>query len=207
MFLTFDLFLQKAIDKLSIAIKNSLVSIIQIILTDYTHMDTEFTTPKVEELFSDYLTRIGISGKTFKNYRSDVAHFTGWIIFRVRTFGVSVQELTEAIPFLSDGLAREYKTYLVENNVSSKTVNRRLSTLRHLGRFLLESQILDFDFMNGLQNITLSENVKPDHGKLISGFQKHLEGQNVSRNTVKNYVSDIRQFLYWLEQKSLTTHG
>lgn len=167
----------------------------------------EFITPKAEELFSDYLARVGISGKTFKNYRSDIAHFTGWLIFRVRTFGVSVQELTEAIPFLSGELAKEYKNYLTENNVSSKTVNRRLSTLRHLGRFLLESQILEFDFMDGVQNITLSENVKPDHGKLISGFQKHLESQNVSHNTVKNYVSDIRQFLYWLEQKNLTTHG
>ncbi len=170
-------------------------------------MDTEFTTPKVEELFTDYLARIGITGKTFKNYRSDIAHFTGWLIFRVRTFGVSVQELTEAVPFLSEGIAKDYKNYLAENNVSSKTVNRRLSTLRHLGCFLLESQILDFDFMNGIQNITLSENVKPDHHKLVLGFQKHLEGQNVSHNTVKNYVSDIRQFLYWLEQKNLTTNG
>ena len=35
----------------------------------------------------------------------------------------------------------------------------------------------------------------------LAHFQKHLESEEVSKNTIKNYISDVRHFLNWLENR------
>lgn len=153
---------------------------------------------KITKDFFEYLESLGVSKKTHKNYRSDISHFSGWLFFRLRHWGIVAEELIDTIPFLNPKLASEYKKFLIENKTAEKTVNRRLSTLRHLARFLTASQILDFNFMDGIINIrTLSE---PRIHPLISQFEKQLEKEKVSQNTIKNYLSDIKQFIFWLEK-------
>lgn len=158
---------------------------------------------KISKDFLNYLSSLGISPKSFKNYKSDISHFTGWLIFKAKTWGVLAETLTDTIPFLNKDLASEYKEYLLENKIATKTVNRRLSTLRHLANFFLISQILDFDFMEGVMNIN-SQNSSIQRGKyqyLIQGFNDHLVSQKASPNTIKNYLSDIKHFIFWLEEK------
>jgi len=153
----------------------------------------------IKDNFTKYLTSLGISPKTHKNYRSDISHFSGWLILKIRTFGSFVENLTEAVPFLSNDLAIEYKNYMVENSTPLKTVNRRLSTLRHLARYLVSSQIIDVDFMAGIENASDFKEVKMSEHPAINEFRSYLESEKVSNNTIKNYLSDIRQFMVWLE--------
>lgn len=154
---------------------------------------------KITKNFFEYLKNLGVSKKTHKNYRSDISHFSGWLLLRLRHWGVMAQGLTDAIPFLDTKIALEYKTFLTGNGVAEKTINRRLSTLRHLAKFLTASQILDFDFMDGITNIPTG---RPSliHPVIIK-FEKHLEAEKISKNTIKNYLSDIKQFISWVEQK------
>lgn len=152
--------------------------------------------------FLTYLSALNISPKSLKNYKSDVSHFTGWIILKVRSYGAYIDNLTEAVPFLNKNLIWQYKAYLIENSIPGKTINRRLSTLRHLAKHLLASQILDFDFMEGIENITQTKKPTFSAQPLISSFKTHLEAEKASKNTVKNYMSDVRQFLTWLEARS-----
>ena len=63
--------------------------------------------------------------------------------------------------------------------VSVKTINRRLSTLRKFFAFL---------------KIPVASPNLPATDPL-AGFKKHLESLKVSHNTIKNYLSDIRGFL------------
>jgi site-specific recombinase XerD len=157
---------------------------------------------KITKDFLNYLSSLGISPKSFKNYKSDISHFTGWLIFKAKTWGVLAETLTDTIPFLNQDLASQYKNYLLENKIAVKTVNRRLSTLRHLANFFIVSQILDFNFMEGIAN--LSSNPSFQKGKyqyLIQGFNDHLASQKASPNTIKNYLSDIKHFVSWLEEK------
>ncbi len=149
--------------------------------------------------FLSYLAALNISPKSLKNYKSDLNHFTGWIILKVRSYGAYVESLSEAIPFLNKNLIWNYKTYLLENSIPAKTVNRRLSTLRHLAKHLLASQALDFDFMEGVENTAQVKKYLFSAHPLINGFKSHLEAGNASSNTIKNYLSDVRQFLTWLE--------
>lgn len=154
--------------------------------------------------FMAYLRTSGISTKSIKFYKSDLSHFTGWLLLRIRSLGVLAEELTQAIPFLKVSFCKEYKKYLIENKVSVKTINRRLSTLRNLSRFFLTSQILNFDFAEGLTNISTNPQAKYQISPLVESFQKHLEAEKVSESTIKNYIADIRQFVSWIEEKNNT---
>lgn len=162
-------------------------------------MDLSLSSQKFLNSFFDYLSSSGVSDKSLKYYRSDISHFTGWIILKVRTWGIFAETVTEIIPFINTRLAHEYKSFLTQNNISPKTVNRRLSTLRHLSRFLLASQIANSDFMEGIANIDISASHSPSIHPLITLFEKKLEAEKVSKNTVKNYISDVKHFINWLE--------
>lgn len=140
--------------------------------------------------FYQYLINLGLSAKSLKNYKSDLNHFSQWLIFKVKSMGPCVESFSEVVPFLRPEAASEYKKYMSKNNVSSKTVNRRLSTLRHLSRFLVSSEIIDFDFMKGETNVTEAHN---DTFDIVNHFAKFLEKEKVSQSTSKNYLSDVRQ--------------
>lgn len=160
----------------------------------------------IRKNFSKYLDSLGLSAKTHKNYRSDLSHFTGWIILKVRSFGSYVETLSEAVPFINHDIAIEYKNFMLENSIPEKTVNRRLSTLRHLSRFLHSTEMIDSDFMEGVENATKAKVAKSTVEPMVTEFRAYLEKEKVSANTIKNYLSDIRQFLVWLEsnQPNLT---
>lgn len=151
--------------------------------------------------FISYLLNLQISKKSLKNYKSDVNHFTSWMIMKVRTFGSFVENLDQAIPFLSTTTASEYKNYLSENKIPNKTINRRLSTLRHLAKFLHNKNITDFNFMEGIENRKYQTSKKEvSMQPIVDQFKAYLISEKVSASTVKNYVSDVRQFVNWLEK-------
>jgi site-specific recombinase XerD len=162
---------------------------------------------KISNDFIHYLNNLGISNNSLKFYRSDLAHFTGWLLLKIRSLGAVAEQLIEAIPFINNRLANEYKEFLVLNNVANKTINRRLSTLRHLSRFFIQSQVLDFDFMEDLGNVGLQTLKSKKVYPIFAEFEKHLHQEKVSPNTIKNYLSDIKQFISWLEQEQQFTTG
>ena len=163
----------------------------------------------IKKEFSKYLDSIGLSPKSHKNYRSDLSYFLSWTILKVRSFGAYVESLTEIIPFLNSGIAGEYRNCMVGNDVPVKTINRRLSTLRHLARFLFSSNNLESDFMKDIENVSEIKTHISKVNPIIDDFRSYLESQKVSKNTIKNYLSDIRQFLTCVEtnhQSQLTNH-
>lgn len=153
----------------------------------------------VKKSFVKYLDSLGISAKSHKNYRSDLNHFSGWAILKIRSFGSYVESLSDTVPFLSNKLISEYVEYLTENKIPSKTINRRLSTLRHLSRFLYSQGDVDANFMDGIENINTNSGKKTSAIPLVENYRSYLEAEKVSKSTIKNYTSDVRQFLSWLE--------
>lgn len=157
----------------------------------------------VRKEFVKYLDSLGLSPKTHKNYRSDLNHFLGWAVLKVRSFGGYAESLSEIVPFLSSELCHDYKNYMSGNNAPAKTVNRRLSTLRHLAKFLTATQVVDTDFMGGIGNIHFGTKKDVSVGPIISDFRSYLEAEKVSPNAIKNYLSDIKQFMTWLETNNV----
>lgn len=151
--------------------------------------------------FEKYLIEeAGISKGSLKFYRSDLSHFSGWLLLKLRSIGILVDRLVEAFGFINPRTGQDYKGFLIHNSASIKTINRRLSTLRHLAKFLEAKTILDFDFMESVGNVLPKKAEKQaSFQALIEDFEKHLRLEKASKNTIKNYLSDIKQFMTWLE--------
>ncbi len=163
-------------------------------------MNINTKTDKVLDNFFEYLNSKGISKISHKNYRSDIHHFLGWLIFKLRsTWGTDIEHLGEAAPYLKPDLAREYREYLKVNSIATSTIDRRLSTLRHLGKFFLTSQIMDFDFMSGVSNASAASAKAPEIS-ITQKFESHLYTTRISKKIVKNHVQDVEHFLDWLEK-------
>lgn len=147
------------------------------------------------------LAELTVSEKTLRNYLSDFSHFTGWAIFRLKTNGLPVFDESDLIQHISPHLFEDYKRFLLSNKTPMATINRRLSTLRHFGRFLHQKGILDFDPGQTISNLTTAA-PKKEKELLLESFRKHLEAEGASPKTVKNYLSDVRGFLEFLEFSS-----
>jgi len=145
-----------------------------------------------------------ISKNTLRFYRSDLYHFSGWLILTLRKMGIYIESFDEAIPYIKAHLITQYKEFMVKNNAPKTTINRKLSSLRNLSRFLVAANILDFDFMQTITNVpSIKEKKAHTVNPLLKGFKSHLESQSVSKNTIKNYLSDIKHFLDWLETQNV----
>lgn len=154
--------------------------------------------------FEKYLQSTGISAKSIKNYKSDISQFLTWAKLKLKSLGTYIENLSEASPFLSSDFISQYVSYMTDSKLPRKTINRRLSTLRHLSRFLTSTSLIDSDFMDGIQNMSsetheIKESLNLSEHPSVSEFESFLEAEKISRNTIKNYLSDIRQFLNWLE--------
>lgn len=148
--------------------------------------------------FENYLINsIKISKKSLKHYRSDLSHFIGWVFLKIKTLGILADDFNQAIPFLSSDLLNEYKSFLTSNKVAFKTINRRLSTLRHFSKYLVLNDLLHFDFMDNISNIKKNE-TNSIHDHLVTDFSSFLKSQKVSQSTSKNYIADINQFISWI---------
>jgi site-specific recombinase XerD len=161
----------------------------------------------IDQITKDFILHLeesGISSVSLKNYKSDLNHFSGWIILKVKTLGIFAETLTECIPFFSTSIGQEYKNFLVSNDTPNQTTNRRLSTLRNLSRFMVMTQIINFDFMDGLVGAGLSSESGRTIDPIIEKFTKHLEQQRASKNTIKNYVADLRHFVNWINGRTIS---
>lgn len=154
----------------------------------------------LENLYTEDISKVSIA-----NYHSDIKHFFSWFARKINLSGVYVETFSDILPFLKKESGRNYKESLVQVKLPASSINRRLSSLRRISRFLLSRGLLAFDFMEATGNVgkyqkesqmTLVSN------PLLTQFEKHLAMESSSKNTVKNYVSDVRHFLSWLERNN-----
>jgi len=160
--------------------------------------------------FLENLHNEGKSAVSIKNYKSDISHFLAWAVLKLKSFGNYAESVVEMVPFVNRNFFNEYKYYMVKNNVKTKTVNRRLSSLRSFSHFLYSQHIIDGDFMQGIQNVGIgvAVNVQEKSKDIVNGFRESLiKNEKISDNTVKNYVSDVRSFLAWVNQKGELPNG
>lgn len=141
--------------------------------------------------FEEYLkTELKISGKTLRNYRADLRHFLTWS-----------NHIDDIIPHFTGLLVANYKSHHIENKIPEGTTNRRLSTLRNFGKFLVRTSLITESPAQLLNNLSKIETVEQKQMSILEEFEKHLKEEGVSKVTLKNYVSDVRQFLAWVPRR------
>ena len=142
--------------------------------------------------FENKLRSSSLSDKTIRNYLSDVSQFSSWMITLVGT--------NEFIPSLSSSIIEKYRDSMIINAVTPKTVNRRLSAIRLLGRYLCDNGLLSHNPAQNVANIKIQEENEYQH--ILEEFKKYLEKQSISPKTIRNYISDVRGFLSFVEIKT-----
>lgn len=161
----------------------------------------------------DFLNKLQNEGKSkvsIKNYKSDIGHFLAWAILKLKSYGTYAESVTEIVPFINHKFFNEYKDYMAENGIKVKTINRRLSTLRNFSKFLYSGNMIEQDFMLGIQNVGIgvTSNVQKISEDIVEKFRESLlKGGKASENTAKNYASDVRSFLAWMNEKGDLPNG
>lgn len=154
--------------------------------------------------FMSNLQNEGKSPISIKNYKSDIIHFLGWAYLKIKSFGSVAENVLEIMPFVSQNFFVEYKNYMIENNIKTKTINRRLSSLRNFSGFLHSEGIIDQNFMQGIQNVGIGivSKVQKKTQDIVEAFRESLtQDGKASANTIKNYTADARSFLTWINEK------
>jgi len=151
------------------------------------------------ELFKNYLQIQKASPVTTKNYLIDINHFLDWLAQKT---GVKYQIVGKAIfGLFTEETLNEYKADQLTQKIPLSTLNRHLSALRKFGQFGIASGWLKENPANKIinPNSESSFNAKDQGIKILADFQKQLEREKASSLTIKNYLSDLRHFLNWLE--------
>lgn len=145
------------------------------------------------ETFKTYLKTQTVSKATIKNYVMDVNHFLDWLYQKT---GIQPQVADQSIfNLFTPEILKEYQADLLTSKTPPSTINRRFSALRKFGQFGLYLGGLTQNPALKVKNITPSTHL----GGILGGFQKSLETEKISPLTIKNYLSDLRHFLAWLE--------
>lgn len=149
-----------------------------------------------EKGFALFLKAKGISPISQKNYLSDLRHFLSWFVLVLKSKDVDVEKISipSLASFITIDLISRYKNFLSLNNVPPKTANRRLSTLRKFCSFCISQGWIKENPAKKVTNIAR----KKDQGEeILKRFSLALKEEGTTKVTIKNYLSDIRQFLNW----------
>jgi site-specific recombinase XerD len=133
------------------------------------------------------------SRATLKNYKADIAKFIRWNHTRSGSF--TPEEITSQI-------IKQYQAAMTSQTTNGQSLSlrssqRHLSSLRKFFKFLVVS--------GHIQRDPFAEQAEPDT-KLktdpyhLTDFKNHLYVFNASDLTIKNYITDVKQFFSWAQQ-------
>lgn len=133
-----------------------------------------------------------LSQSSIKNYVSDIKHFLTWL----NKF--TGQKTIKPI-HINSKTCQAYKDFLHQNTPPA-TANRRLSSLRRFTAFLTITKLAPNDPGQDLTNLSATT-----LDSLLTEFQTFLISQELAPSTIKNYLSDVRNYLLWTRKNIETT--
>ena len=150
----------------------------------------------ITQPFSLYLKSQQVSQNTLRNYLSDIGHFFNWL--DNYEFNLGSDNPNIIAQKISKTTFKKYKQFLKKNSISAATANRRLSSLRQLSAFFASQGWTENDQAKKIANITTKKEVNLS-SQLITKFAKSLAKEKKSSSTIRNYLSDVRNYLDYLE--------
>jgi site-specific recombinase XerD len=138
--------------------------------------------------FRDYLRQRGLAAASIKNYVSDVDGFLEWLANNLQEDILEPRQLTQTA-------FDDYSRWLNagQNHVHPATANRYLSSLRSFGEFLVNQNFTTTNPTVRLSN----QHIDPTIDQVLNEFKNELARQKLSPSTIKNYYSDVKQYLLW----------
>lgn len=168
-------------------------------------MDNRYNFYNLEASFKNYLlagnkNQKQLTNISIKNYLSDFRHFVGWLVFKFKVSSSRAlgdeQSPKKIIALITPLLVEEYKSYLVENKIPEKTVNRRLSTVRKFCSFCISQGWMKENAGKKISNFHSPAGGPIFNEKtLLTQFKDGLIKEKIDQSTINIYLNDIREFL------------
>jgi site-specific recombinase XerC len=185
-------------------------------------MDNRYNLYNLEALFKNYLlagknidhklqiteNRPFHSPLTIKNYLSDFRHFQGWFLLFLKSRNNNINQPLDFIKAITPEFIKEYKSYLTENKVPTRTINRRLSTIRKFCSFCIAQDWIKENPAKHVPNVLPPQKVLnklyTPKGKqeasnqsvnILAQFETDLQKEKVDKKIIISYLEDIREFL------------
>lgn len=150
--------------------------------------------------FVSYLEHVGSSVKTQKNYRSDLNHFFSWIMnSSFKNTLEYTSSIEQFVSLMGQDVLAGYRNFLLTSGTPTSTINRRLSSIRIFFECCKHYGWLSDNPAKSLLNVQNPSSHQDKKISLLTQFAKELESEGASQKTIKNYVSDVKQFLFWLD--------
>lgn len=156
---------------------------------------SDYNKASYQAKFAEFLTLKKYGNLSVKNYVSDLNHFLSWADKTTKTtnFFVKKRNAIEAIFTF-----RALQQYLADckQKEEASTVSRRKSALSSFLKFAVENKWLSNKVSVEFQKLAdKGTKVLKMKESLIDGFSQSLISQNQSKNTVRSYIADVREYL------------
>lgn len=160
----------------------------------------------IVENFKFFLKSKGVSPLTQKNYLSDVRYFLKW----VKESGLSGKSVVSGkaeLFWFNQTAITTFKNSLISSQTPPTTINRRLSALRQFGEFLVKQGWLKQNPAKIVSGVSGKSGISREKGRkewqfILSEFKGALKNQKQKEATIKNYLSDVRQFLLFSSREN-----
>lgn len=140
-------------------------------------------------LFKEFLLSKNKSRVTIRNYLSDLSHFIEWY---QNEFNKTYSK--DAVTSYTIALYREH---CLSHGLTNRSLDRHLSSLRSYFSYLIIQKLIQINPFH--ENKELYQEIPP-YINAIKQFKNYLYENNISNLTIKNYISDLKQFFAWLDK-------
>jgi site-specific recombinase XerD len=168
-------------------------------------MQNTYNLYNLEASFKEYLLAGNAQPVSVKNYLSDYRHFFGWLNLYTKSntpFQQSVSTNFNEFQYISAICKQtilDYKSYLIDNSLPIKTINRRLSTVRKFCSFCISQGWMKENVAKHIPNVTQNnaENYAEQRGKLqlLEEFKNDLKKDFGKTQLINSYLEDVKEFL------------
>lgn len=156
--------------------------------------NSKYNLYNLEANFRMYLSAvINLKAVTVKNYLSDLRYFIGW--YQRHAPRESFLSLLEN---LTEEHVASYRAYLQKSNLPEKTINRRLSTVRMFGKYLIDQNIVLRNPASKIVNVGLKQkklSASPYSTLPLSEFAHFLSEKDYPEHKILQAEKDVREFL------------
>lgn len=134
-----------------------------------------------------------------ENYRS-------WLIsqkYQTNTIRNYLLDLKFFLTTATDILSPESITSFITQDSTQNNHSRHLASISKFCQFALDQQLISTNFFSLAKKNSQSPLPTRDLDLLMSQFAQNLNREHKSPITVKNYLSDIRQYIHFCESQTL----